>query len=87
MRHSSVWFAGMSEPDRRSFSQTLDSNTILLDKLKEIVYNIVKEATEVTAADYNNPSWAFKQAHQNGVTAVCKKLQDVLTPKDSNVSA
>lgn len=72
--YSAAWFKGMDDEEKKKFTHILESNTILLDKLTEIVYNIVKEAEDVSSKDYDSPSWAYKQAHRNGVADAARKI-------------
>lgn len=60
------WLAGLKEPERSQFKQTVIGSKKVLDKAREIVYNIVKEAEKVRISDYDSPSWSHKQADQNG---------------------
>jgi hypothetical protein len=52
---------------------------IVLDKLREIVYNRVKEAQSTPLVDYDCPSWSHRQAHQNGQVAAFKEIIALLT--------
>ena len=83
---NSVWFSGCkTEVEREQMKQTLLSNTILLDKLQEICYNIGRELEEVSIDDYESPSWSHKMAHRNGSLEVIRKLHKILkvAPRES----
>ncbi len=44
-----------------------------------------EEKTETSISAYDNPSWAYKQAHINGARRVYKTLRSALL-KDSNTN-
>lgn len=70
----SAWFGGMSDKEKEDFKNILLSNTILLDKLAEIVYNMLMKEGKITSSSYDNTSWAYKQAHINGKTEVLRQM-------------
>lgn len=61
-----AWLKGLSGPERDQMINLVRNNKILLDKLIEIWYNRVREVEDVNLVDYDNPSWAYEQAHRNG---------------------
>jgi hypothetical protein len=71
---NSAWLGNLKGQDREDFRQLLVNNRKILDKLNEIVYNIVKEGQSVDIKDYDCPSWSHKQAHTNGVLEMAKKI-------------
>lgn len=61
----SVWFNKCkTKEDKDSVKQSIMSQREPLDRLKEILEPMLKEVQP--AADYDNPSWAYKQADRNG---------------------
>jgi len=62
----SRWFSNLPSTDVDAFKQQLISDKNTLDKIKEIVYNIVKSENDVRMSDYDTPNWANKQAHRLG---------------------
>jgi hypothetical protein len=75
-----VWTAHLKDPkEREEFKQILKNSRTALDKLKKIVYTIREDRDSVTQRDYDNPSWAYKQAHNNGAIEMCDLLIDLLT--------
>jgi hypothetical protein len=56
----------------------------VLDRLKEIVYNTIKES-EIKTNDYSSPSWAYLQAHQNGRREALEEIIKLITvERDTN---
>lgn len=62
----SRWFANLPSAEVDAFKNQLISDKNTLDKIKEIVYNIVKSESDVRMNDYDCPNWANKQAHRLG---------------------
>lgn len=73
-----------SEEDRKEFIETLKNSKTALDRLKKIVYNIREDRESVRVPDYSKPSWAYYQAHQNGVIEMCDLLIELLDLKEKN---
>lgn len=72
------WFAGMKPAEAEVFKQNLIQSKKVLDKLSEIVYNMVKDRREVSVKDYDSPSWSHRQAHTNGAEEMGRKIIDLL---------
>lgn len=60
------WFKGISPSEAEDLKKSLLSSKKVLDKLSEICYNISISKENIREGDYDNPSWAYKQAHLNG---------------------
>jgi hypothetical protein len=75
----SRWFMHLkNEKERTNFKEFVMSSSIVLDRLKEIVYNVIKES-EIKTSDYNSPSWAYLQAHQNGRREALEEIIKLIT--------
>lgn len=72
------WLADLKGPERDQFKQTVIGSKKVLDKAREIVYNIVKEAEKVRISDYDSPSWSHKQADQNGYVRALREVMLLL---------
>lgn len=73
------WLEGLKDPsEREQFKQTVIGSKKVLDKAREIVYNIVKEAEKVRISDYDSPSWSHKQADQNGYVRALREVMLLL---------
>lgn len=70
---NSRWLGNLKGQEREDFRLLLINNKKILDKLHEIVYNIVREAETVTY-DYDCPAWSHKQAHTNGKLELAKQI-------------
>lgn len=79
-----VWLGNLKNEQRDAFRQSILQSKIVLDKLREIVYNKVKEAESVSIADYDAPSWSHKQAHTNGYNNALREILELLDIKDAN---
>lgn len=67
------WISGLNERERRNIEDLLGSNNLVLDKLIEICYNMIK-STELDSSDYDNPNWALRQADRVGYRRAVKQL-------------
>ena len=75
----SRWFSHLkSEKERQSFKEYIESSSIVLDRLRELVYNTIKEL-EIKTNDYSSPSWAYLQAHQNGRREALEEIIKLVT--------
>lgn len=79
LKINELWLRGLKGEDREKMKKNVLDSTILLDKLKEILYNMQEGKREVVIGDYDNPSWSHKQAHLNGETAALQKVISLLT--------
>ncbi len=77
-RINSAWTQGLQGPEKASIEALVKENTILLDRLSKILYNMQVRREQSVLGDYDTPSWSHKQAHLNGEAAVIKKLLDIL---------
>ena len=71
-----------TDKEREEFKQYVLSSQKVLDKLREIVYNMSINEEKVKTIDYDSPSWSHKQAHLNGKQEVYRTLLDLLTFKE-----
>lgn len=64
----SDWIKSIPEKERKDFEDVLRNSTYVLSRLqnilKEKVDNLDRKEVDLTA--YENPSWAYLQAHLNG---------------------
>lgn len=76
------WFRGNHKPaDKEKLEQALRNSTYVLSKLLEVCdgweQDLLRQS--LSAADYDTPSWAYKQAHRNGDLSRIRKLKDLLS--------
>ena len=60
------WFSNLPKAEQEEAKNIVVTSQKLLDILKEICYNTIQNGVKTQEADYDCPSWAFKQADQNG---------------------
>jgi|TARA_R110000787_G_scaffold166075_1_gene279112 hypothetical protein len=72
-----AWFKECkTKKEKEAVSQSLHSNREGLDRLKEILEPMLKDTTP--AADYDSPSWAYKQADRNGFNRAVTTVLDLI---------
>lgn len=75
-----IWFRGKTQDEKAKMIALLDhSDTI--ERLLEILTAWENELS-VTRGDYSNPSWAFKQAHENGMLEAYTKIKRLFDHKE-----
>lgn len=76
------WFRGVREDaDRKEREQMVRSAKPTLEVLKQLLEARLRavDDTQMSKADYENPSWAFKQADANGAKRTLQELIQLLT--------
>ncbi len=81
-----AWTQGLQGQEKADVEALVKSNTILLDRLTKILYNMQVSREQSVLGDYDTPSWSHKQAHLNGESAVIKKLLDILEVRERDDS-
>ena len=72
-----AWFKECkTKKEKEAVNQVLQSNRESLDRLKEILEPMLKDTTP--AADYDSPSWAYKQADRNGFNRAVTTVLDLI---------
>lgn len=81
MKYSPKWTANLERNDeiKNNFTQLLESNNKVLDRLCEICYNMYIE-TEKTDIKFDDPNWAYRQANLIGQRKVLKDIMTLCTP-------
>lgn len=66
---------------KQSFEDYLSNNQRLLLRLKEIIEDKEKSTDDkdFSLSSFDNPSWAYKQAHINGRRAVLNEIKQLIT--------
>lgn len=83
MQHQ--WFSHLPQDKREEFKQLVLNSSTVLDRLKDIVYNMSKNGEESKTEDYDSPSWAYRQADKNGQLRAYRdilKLLDIRSDQD-----
>lgn len=73
------WFSHLPKPEQENFKRAVLSSEKVLDRAREIVYNMIKVES---LADYDSPSWAFKQADLNGYNRALRDVAALLNISD-----
>lgn len=72
-----VWFKECkTKEDKDSVRQTILSNPESLLRLESILESMLKETP--TSADYDSPSWAYKQADRIGYNRALNQVLDII---------
>ena len=68
-----------TEEDKHQFEQSLKRVQWVLDHIKSLVNSDSIEAAEISPKSYDNPNWAYRQAHANGYKQAVKDFHKLLT--------
>jgi hypothetical protein len=71
-----IWFMDLPKDQQEGFKKQVSSAKDVLEKLEEIVKHKMKEV--VLSEDYDNPSWAYKQADRNGYNRALTEVLNIL---------
>lgn len=82
LKVNEAWLRGLQGQERDQMKKMVVDSEKLLDKLKEILYNMRESRETISSIDYDNPSWSHKQAHLNGEAAIIRKLEEILSVKE-----
>ena len=73
----SYWFKECkTKEDKEKVRQAILSNRESLDRLKEILEPMLKDTPP--SADYDSPSWAYKQADRIGFNRALNQVLDII---------
>lgn len=74
-----AWTKGLSDKEKEDLEVQL-RNSVVLRRLLLILNEKLQTLSdqEVSVQDYDDPSWAFKQAHRNGERKGLKTIRDLL---------
>ncbi len=73
-----AWTQGLKGPEKADMEVIVKQNTILLDRLSQILYNMQVDKRTTVLGDYDSPSWSHKQAHLNGQLDMISKILDII---------
>ena len=71
-----IWFMDLPKDEQEDFKRQVKSSKDVLEKLEKIINDKTKEI--VLATDYDNPSWAYKQADRNGYNRALSEVLNIL---------
>lgn len=73
-----VWTKGYKDKEARKKEILAYRNAF--DALKEV---LEKEYVPAPPSDYENPAWAYKQAHINGQNQMLERVMSLITVKEN----
>lgn len=75
------WFVGVPPSKKDDFEKQIRRESTVLMHLRNMVKRWEAELLRQSSSahDYNSPSWAYKQAHNNGDYARLRKMKDLLS--------
>jgi len=70
-----IWTKNLKTPAEQD-----NFNNQVLERLRDLLDEKTSEleATELTLKAYDNPNWAYQQAHKNGYKGAMKYLKDLI---------
>lgn len=70
-----------TEAERKEFEAAVRHDTLVLGRLAVILEEKLKnlDREELTSLNYENPSWAYKQAHINGIRSGLTTVRQLLS--------
>lgn len=71
-----IWFMDLPKDQQEGFKKQVSSSKDVLEKLENILKTKIKEVT--LSEDYDNPSWAYKQADRNGYNRALTEVLNIL---------
>lgn len=76
------WYNHLAKQDQDKFKESIIASDFILDRVRQILYNMIKDVERVKTTDYDSPSWSHKQAHQNGEIEMAKRIIQLLDISD-----
>jgi hypothetical protein len=73
-----------TEEEKEQFKQSLYRVKWVLDHAKSLVNTDALEASEISPKSYDNPNWAYRQAHSNGYKQAIRDFHKLLTLDQEN---
>ncbi len=78
----SKWFSHLPKDKQEDFKKMVLGSGKVLDTLQEICYNVIKNGELAPSTDYDNPTWAYKQADRNGYLRAYHEIVAMLKLSD-----
>lgn len=75
------WFSHLPKDQQEDFKKQIRSATDVLERLAQILQE--KQTEVVLSTDYDNPSWAYKQADRNGYDRALTEVINLINVKDN----
>lgn len=81
MRHNKLdlrWCKHLQGQEAKEFELFVRSSSTVLERLSDIIKDIEGADAPNKKIDYNNPSWAYRQADNNGFARALKTIKDLI---------
>ena len=75
-----TWFTNLPKDQQEEFKKQVLSSRDTLERLQKILED--KKTEVVLSTDYDNPSWAYKQADRNGYDRALTEVINLVTMKE-----
>jgi len=75
-----TWFTHLPKDQQEGFKKQVLSSRDTLERLQKILED--KKTEVVLSTDYDNPSWAYKQADRNGYDRALTEVINLVTMKE-----
>lgn len=85
----SAWTKHLADQtDKDNFNQKVRSSKVVLERLQQLMDEELSsiDRDEINVATYENPNWAYRQAHRNGFKNAIRKLNILLDQKDTKTN-
>lgn len=76
-----AWTHHLKDPSERlQYEKSLRNSRWILDRLHEIMHDMDNslDRQEISPSSYDNPNWAYKQAHSNGFRQCLSKISKLI---------
>ena len=74
------WFNHLPKDKQEGFKKQISSSRDVLERLHQILED--KKTEVVLSTDYDNPSWAYKQADRNGYDRALTEVINLINMKE-----
>lgn len=76
-----TWVSHLPKDQQEGFKKQINSAQDILERLQQILED--KRTEVVLSTDYDNPSWAYKQADRNGYDRALTEVINLINMKDT----
>lgn len=82
---NTAWTRHIKDPEiKKSMEQAVKHDTLVLARLADILKEKIESTSFTNTLDYDRPSWAYRQAHINGLLSAYKEILNLITAKEKN---
>jgi archaellum component FlaC len=75
------WINHLPKDQQEGFKKQINSSRDVLERLQQILED--KRTEVVLSTDYDNPSWAYKQADRNGYDRALTEVINLVNMKET----